>query len=316
MGTGSGRSWVKFVEALKAGKCTAVWDDVPCTGRLKFVKFTDHNQYRIGCDICGSHPQEMHGWMPLSRENATRAMLYAEVHHVTSRESFGPKVAVFHKERFERKYQEHNEASQKEQQSRRGIPTTYKGIEYRSRLEAKWAYFFDMLGWPYQYEPYELDGYIPDFALTFGNPILVEVKPVCSIDEVVQKCQKPIHAAWNENRRVLIVGGHIGYHGDPDISLGKQTYFNVGWLAYGPDEFDECDESNITSAPFMVCPHCKRISTYPVGADKTCIRCGKSVEGIDLKTQFYSDMMQVKLMNMWQKATNVVQYNKPISAGA
>ena len=27
------------------------------------------------------------------------------------------------------------------------IPTVYKGRNYRSRLEAKWAAFFDLCGW-------------------------------------------------------------------------------------------------------------------------------------------------------------------------
>ena len=40
--------------------------------------------------------------------------------------------------------------------SRPGIPTLYNGIQFRSRLEAKWAAFFDLLGWEYEYEPSRL----------------------------------------------------------------------------------------------------------------------------------------------------------------
>ena len=48
--------------------------------------------------------------------------------------------------------------------------TTYNGITYRSRLEARWAVFFDKLGIKYNYEPegYKLDNglnYLPDFYL-------------------------------------------------------------------------------------------------------------------------------------------------------
>jgi hypothetical protein len=47
------------------------------------------------------------------------------------------------------------------------IETTYNGIKYRSRTEARWALFFDKLGWNAEYEPegYDLDGlwYLPDF---------------------------------------------------------------------------------------------------------------------------------------------------------
>jgi hypothetical protein len=68
---------------------------------------------------------------------------------------------------------------------REGIATTYNGIRYRSRLEAKWAAFFELLGWRAFYEPFDLDGYIPDFVLHSrnGNRTLVEVKPVASISD-------------------------------------------------------------------------------------------------------------------------------------
>ena len=35
-------------------------------------------------------------------------------------------------------------------------PTNYKGINFRSRLEVKWAMFFDKLNWQWEYEPFEL----------------------------------------------------------------------------------------------------------------------------------------------------------------
>ena len=52
----------------------------------------------------------------------------------------------------------------------RPIETIYKGYRFRSRLEARWAVFFDTAGIEYQYEPegYVLpDGsmYLPDFYL-------------------------------------------------------------------------------------------------------------------------------------------------------
>lgn len=45
------------------------------------------------------------------------------------------------------------------------IPTTYRGIRFRSRLEAKYACLFDLLGWSWEYEPLDLNGWIPDFVL-------------------------------------------------------------------------------------------------------------------------------------------------------
>jgi hypothetical protein len=57
----------------------------------------------------------------------------------------------------------------------KAIPTTYKGVKFRSRLEARWAVMFDKLGWHWRYEPLDLDGWIPDFIINDVLP--VEVKP-------------------------------------------------------------------------------------------------------------------------------------------
>jgi hypothetical protein len=58
------------------------------------------------------------------------------------------------------------------------IPTRYGGVQFRSRLEARWAAFFDIVGWRWQYEPIDLDGWIPDFRLCGHVPALCEVKPI------------------------------------------------------------------------------------------------------------------------------------------
>lgn len=62
----------------------------------------------------------------------------------------------------------------------KAIRTTYKGIEFRSRTEARWAVFFDELGvrWDYEHEGYELESgwYVPDFWLP-DHKIFFEVKP-------------------------------------------------------------------------------------------------------------------------------------------
>lgn len=62
-------------------------------------------------------------------------------------------------------------------------PTLYNGTQFRSRLEAKWAAFFDLTEWKYEYEPSEINGFNPDFILKCDSPayttktIIVEVKP-------------------------------------------------------------------------------------------------------------------------------------------
>lgn len=65
----------------------------------------------------------------------------------------------------------------------RAIETRYKGYRFRSRLEARWAVFFDALGLRWEYEPEgynlgEAGYYLPDFFLPdLGGGTWVEVKP-------------------------------------------------------------------------------------------------------------------------------------------
>lgn len=58
--------------------------------------------------------------------------------------------------------------------------TVYSGVTFRSRLEARWALFFDCVGWDWDYEPclYKVArhmAYLPDFHLP-GLNLWVEVK--------------------------------------------------------------------------------------------------------------------------------------------
>ena len=88
----------------------------------------------------------------------------------------------------------------------KAIPTRYNGNEFRSRLEARWAVFFDQMGIKYEYEGegYECHfpsgfhlNYLPDFKLknVVWSPlnercrkntgcVFVEVKGVDAFDEI------------------------------------------------------------------------------------------------------------------------------------
>jgi hypothetical protein len=62
----------------------------------------------------------------------------------------------------------------------KAIETAYRGYRFRSRLEARWAVFFDALRirWEYEQQGYEFDGvrYLPDFWLP-DQKAFVEIKP-------------------------------------------------------------------------------------------------------------------------------------------
>lgn len=95
----------------------------------------------------------------------------------------------------------------------KSIPTTYNGVKYRSRVEARWAVFFDAMGWPatYEQEGFDLDGvwYLPDFWLSsFG--IYVEIKADEPLPEELEKCRR---LALLSGKLVWLLAGSPGKTG-------------------------------------------------------------------------------------------------------
>ncbi|MBA3474287.1 MAG: hypothetical protein H0T57_13855 [Rubrobacter sp.] len=98
----------------------------------------------------------------------------------------------------------------------KAIETRYNGYRFRSRLEARWAVFFDTLGITYEYEPegYDLGEagwYLPDFWLP-EHKCWLEVKGVSlSISEAQKdseyaKCKE---LARQAELQVYVAAGSI-----------------------------------------------------------------------------------------------------------
>lgn len=101
----------------------------------------------------------------------------------------------------------------------KAIETHYAGCRFRSRLEARWAVFFDTLGIEWQYEPegFDIEGtpYLPDFYLS-KTKTWVEVKG--SEDDFRDKealyayaidfggCLPDVGESWGSERGLLILG--------------------------------------------------------------------------------------------------------------
>lgn len=105
------------------------------------------------------------------------------------------------------------------------IETRYAGCRFRSRLEARWAVFFDALGVEWRYEPqgYVVGGrpYLPDFWLP-SSKVWVEVKGVldeagldllvraASADGLPRRYGSDLQVALDDQRswgkRILILG--------------------------------------------------------------------------------------------------------------
>jgi hypothetical protein len=88
-------------------------------------------------------------------------------------------------------------------------PTVYNGVQFRSRLEARWACFFDLTNHQWQYEPYDLDGWTPDFCIKWycghsecrrDHILLVEVKPYRYLHEFEgHPCLRYLYGWDNDN---------------------------------------------------------------------------------------------------------------------
>jgi len=109
------------------------------------------------------------------------------------------------------------------------LETTYNNITFRSRLEARWAVFFDVLGAAWEYEPQvfdlgDLGHYLPDFLLPAWRynkaretqPLWLEIKPPAFPAAALTKVRavaeltgdRAILCAGIPSRRLRITGGH------------------------------------------------------------------------------------------------------------
>jgi len=173
------------------------------------------------------------------------------------------------------------------------IPTTYQGIEFRSRLEAKWAFVFDKLGWSWEYEPIDLKGYIPDFVLTFPRaPMLVEIKPALARAELEAPIPKIENSGWTGDS--LILGATIAFERSicfPKFGLVSQTHTDSD--AYETTWWDW--------ANFHECSECKQQSFHHHLGAWFCYACGK---GDGDHYLIPSDALD----HAWTRATNTAKY--------
>ena len=112
----------------------------------------------------------------------------------------------------------------------KAIDTYYKGYKFRSRLEARWAVYFDSIGleWEYEKEGYEFDDgtkYLPDFWLP-------EVKMWAEV--------KPIKLNEKEEKKIFNLVNHTGYPVLELIGVPEIKTYNC-WKIYKGTAWN-CDE--------------------------------------------------------------------------
>lgn len=164
------------------------------------------------------------------------------------------------------------------------IPTFYAGVTFRSRLEARWAVFFDVLDVPWRYEPEGFQcpsgWYLPDFWLPH-HKIWLEIKGAESEAEIdptdLNRWHEFAAAALPQLHDPL---GHISplpveWHGRPLLAYGdipnphgSQTDTGGGSM------LTICD----TDYKWTVCPLCNQFgATYNGRIDYLGCDCSRGV---------------------------------------
>jgi hypothetical protein len=142
----------------------------------------------------------------------------------------------------------------------KAIETVYANHRFRSRLEARYAVFFNTLGvkWQYEKEGFDLDGlyYLPDFWL----PELrywVEIKGEEPTETDLEKCSRLAQAQTQESEIRVFISGSLPQEGSPTC------------LAFLRD-------GHIERREWLVCPWCGLVGiTEDADLTAHCMCVGK-----------------------------------------
>jgi hypothetical protein len=145
------------------------------------------------------------------------------------------------------------------------IETHYHGYRFRSRLEARWAVFFDAAGIEYVYEPegYVLGGrsYLPDFWLPRLRTF-VEVKPTMAAAAGTKPLLQTLVSATDHTDRwgLLLVGPPNTFEPPRIVGVDRHRWWDpVDWM--------QCPYCNTV---YCAIPHAPRCNCLPRGRVLIC----------------------------------------------
>lgn len=156
------------------------------------------------------------------------------------------------------------------------IETKYKGYRFRSRLEARWAVFFDALGvkWEYEKEGYDLGEagwYLPDFWLP-EQQVIVEIKPgvpggvearkVIVLNEVLSADRERAFAAGEDGETEgdeLDTTWRVWVFAGEPYAVGADVRYQV-LIPWGPDHLSGETKLESHGLRWTHCPLCARVA--------------------------------------------------------
>lgn len=180
-------------------------------------------------------------------------------------------------------------------------PTEYRGQLFRSRVEATWAAFFDQCGWSWQYEPFDMNGWSPDFLLQFKTPTLVEVKPtIQQCEEVRERLEK----SFVDPRFELLIlsSGLLPAQKFSELWIGESV---IGWLSQFRDDsyLSTMQRHFFAGAPIYICGHCKK-PTITHSLDTYSCRLNGCYDG----DHYLSD--DGDFVQLWNQASRLTSFHR------
>lgn len=152
----------------------------------------------------------------------------------------------------------------------KAIPTFFNGVQYKSRLEARWSLFFDLLDVIHMYEPFTIQSngiaYTPDFYIHGGikdqsskhNDLIVEIKPKRPNDAYLRYLMR-----WHNPAKTTIVI----FYKDVDNFISGPHLMISGIKGRKHSCIDECFINE--------CEQCKKfvVVPYHIRRERYCLDC-------------------------------------------
>lgn len=193
----------------------------------------------------------------------------------------------------------------------KAVPTLYDGIQFRSRLEAKWYAFLKLVGIGVLYEGLDFAGWFPDFVMPLGQDgrrqALMEIKPFNTWEEFRNKgaYRKAINALQKDDDDNISYVVWLGLSPQPSSAFINNHEVKVGQLGWVTVPHNDLwFEGIMTSPAYLVVrdePSPPSIMWPLFGSADLQLPDGFLVPSFD------------QLMKLWNEATNINQWKSPVN---